>query len=158
MPWRMRVSFRRWPAPTTRPSRVSERGNPAATGDRRGTRPIVAAQGLKVGPGPLDPRLSGEFTYQVIETSQRSVTLLDKRGTERLRTRLRSGLLSDERNTVIVDCLIQDRSRNGARLRLAHDRPLPRAFLLADDVAQARFWAQLAWQKGCDAGVRLVAI
>ena len=126
--------------------------------DGREARPGSAVRGLKVGPGPLDKRLRGEFTYRVIETSERKVTLLDKRGTERLRTRLRSGLLSDGRNTVIVDCLIQDRSRNGARLRLAHDRPLPRAFLLADDVAQARFWAQLAWQKGCDAGVRLVAI
>ena len=86
------------------------------------------------------------------------MTLLDKRDSERLRTRLRGGLLSDGRNKVIVDCLIQDRSRAGARLRLSLDRPLPRRFLLLDDVSQTRFWAQLAWQKGRDAGVRLVAV
>ncbi len=130
----------------------------AASTGRRTARPIMVAQGLKVGAGPLDKRLRNEFTYQVIETSRRTVTLLDKRSAERLRTRLRGGHLSDGRDTILVECLIQDRSRNGARLRLAHDRPLPRAFLLADDISQTRFWAQLAWQKGCEAGVRLVTL
>ena len=114
-------------------------------------------EGRKVGPGPLDPRLRCEFTYSVVE-DRRTVAVLDKRGTERLRTRLRAGRLADRRNKAIVDCLIQDRSRTGARLRLALDRPLPKSFLLFDEVSQARFVAQLAWQRGRDAGVRLVAL
>ncbi len=122
------------------------------------SRSRATATGVKVEPGPLDIHLRGEFTYSVIAASNRSLTLLDKRDAERLRTRLRGGLLCDGRGRVIVDCLIQNRSRGGARLRLSIDRPLPRRFLLADDVSQTRFWAHLAWQKGCNAGVRLLAI
>ena len=115
-------------------------------------------QGRKVAPGPPDPRLRSEFTYSVVENAPASAARLDKRGTERLRTRLRAGQLADRRNKAIVDCLIQDRSRTGARLRLALDRPLPKSFLLVDEISQARFAAQLAWQKGRDAGVRLVPL
>lgn len=132
---------------------------PAFAGKAEGKpRGLIAETGRKVGPGPLDKGLRNEFTYSVIETSERKVTLLDKRGSERLRTRLRGGHVSDGRDKVIVDCLIQDRSRSGARLRLSSDRPLPRTFLLSDDLSQTRFLAQLAWQKGRDAGVRLVSI
>ena len=122
------------------------------------SKPIVAVTGLKVGPGRLDKRLQDAFTYSIIETSDRTVTLLDKRDTERLRTRLRGGVVSDGRDRIIADCLIQDRSRSGARLRLSRDRPLPRRFLLSDEGSQNRFWAQLVWQKGRDAGVKLVAL
>ena len=121
-------------------------------------RPIKTAQGLKVQASPTDQRIAGEFTYSVIEATPSKVTLLDKRRAERLRTRLRTGALSDRRNKVIVDCLLQDRSRSGARLRLALDRPLPRVFLLSDHITQTQFWAHLAWQRGRDAGVKLIAL
>lgn len=112
--------------------------------------------GRKVGPGPLSEKLRSEFTYSVIGVAASKGPPADKRGTERLRTRLRGGQLTDKRQAVIVDCLIQDRSRTGARLRLALDRPLPKLFLLADHVTQVQFWVQLAWQKGRDAGVKFV--
>ena len=118
----------------------------------------LLVQGRKIKPGIPTPQLRHEFTYSIIETPPSPSIPSDKRRTERLRTRLRSGMLLDRRNKVIVDCLIQDRSRTGARLRLAQGRPLPKAFLLSDDVGKTQFWAQLAWQNGRDAGVRLVPI
>ena len=126
-------------------------------------RHVVDVVGLKVGPGPLDPRLVAEFTYRIIGTepgplARAAPKASDKRGKERTRTRLRAGQLSDRRDTVIVDCLIQDRSATGARLLLAEDRPLPKTFLLLDAVTQTRFSADLAWRRGREAGVRLKAV
>lgn len=124
-----------------------------------GARDVASVvDGLKIGPGPLNPRLRGEFTYSVVAAEPKPAQKLDKRGTARLRTRLRSGHLADRRNKIIVECLIQDRSRTGARLRLTHDRPLPKTFLLSDHLSETQFLAQLAWQRGRDAGVRLVSI
>jgi hypothetical protein len=114
--------------------------------------------GRKVGPGPLSEQLRSEFTYSVISVAPSKGPPADKRSNERLRTRLRAGQLTDKRHGVIVDCLIQDRSHTGARLRLAQDRPLPKLFLLSDDVSQVQFWVQLAWQKGRDAGVKFVKV
>ena len=119
---------------------------------------VTVVTGVKVGPGPLDKHLRDAFTYSIIDTAESKITLLDKRDDERMRTRLRGGLVSNEQNRVITDCLIQDRSRSGARLRLAQDRPLPRRFLLSDEASQSRFWARLVWQKGREAGVKLVAL
>jgi hypothetical protein len=118
----------------------------------------LVVQGRRIRPGDPAPQLRHEFTYSIIETPPRPSVASDKRRAERLRTRLRSGMLLDRRHKVIVDCLIQDRSRTGARLRLAQGRPLPKVFLLSDDVGKTQFWAQLAWQNGRDAGVRLVPI
>ena len=127
--------------------------SPAAAPQR-----TIVVTGVKVGPGPLDKHLQDAFTYSIIETAERKITLLDKRDDDRMRTRLRGGLVSDGQNKVIADCLIQDRSPGGARLRLAQDRPLPRRFLLSDEASQSRFWARLVWQKGREAGVKLVAL
>jgi hypothetical protein len=118
----------------------------------------VTVQGRKVAPGQLDASLRLEFTYSIIELPRQKAKTLDKRSQERLRTRLRAGQLTDRRNKAIADCLIQDRSRTGARLRLAHDRPLPKSFILVDETSQAQFRAELAWQQGRDAGVRLVTL
>lgn len=120
--------------------------------------PAKTVQGRRIKAGSPDPQLRHEFTYSIIETAVLAAIPTDKRRTERLRTRLRGGLLSDPRSKVIVDCVIQDRSQTGARLRLAQDKPLPKVFLLSDEVSKIQFQAQLAWQKGRDAGVRLVAL
>ena len=112
--------------------------------------------GRKIGPGPVSDRLRSEFTYSVISVASPKGPPADKRTNQRLRTRLRAGQLTDKRLGVIVDCLIQDRSHTGARLRLAQDRPLPKQFVLSDDVSQIQLWVQLAWQKGRDAGVKFV--
>ena len=119
--------------------------------------------GLKVAPGPLSAKLRLEFTYSILSVEPPPTKLsrakpADKRDDERLRTRLRAGRLSGPGNKVLADCLIQDRSRTGARLRLALDRPLPKSFLLYDDISNIRFFAELAWQKGRDVGVRLRAV
>lgn len=119
---------------------------------------VRLVQGLRIKQGTAPSALRDEFTYSIIEAAPLSAVPGDKRRTERLRTRLRGGLLSDRRNAVIVDCLIQDRSRTGARLRLAQERPLPKVFLLSDEVSKTQLWAQLAWQKGRDAGVRFVTL
>ena len=118
--------------------------------------PLV--EGLRIKPGHVVPDHRQEFTYSIIEAASIAAIPSDKRRTARMRTRLRSGLLSDRSNKVIVDCIIQDRSRTGARLRLAEARTLPKVFLLSDEVTKTQFWAQLAWQKGREAGVRFVAV
>lgn len=118
--------------------------------------------GQKVAPGPLPAALRSEFTYSIVSVEAFSPPprpkSSDKRDNQRMRTRLRAGQLSDPSDKVIVDCLIHDKSRTGARLLLAHDKTLPKTFLLFDDVSKARFRADLAWQKGRDVGVRLRAV
>ncbi len=149
--------------------------------DSSKTAPVAGAKasvsldvrGRKVAAGPLPPDLRDEFTYSVISLGAADAAKIrpapkaptpvkkqdaDKRGNERLRTRLRAGQVSDRGNKVLVDCLIQDRSRTGARLRLAVDTPLPKSFLLSDSLSDIRFLAHLAWQKGCEAGVKLSAL
>ena len=112
--------------------------------------------GRKVAAGPLSPELRSEFTYSIVAAP--AAAPADKRRNERLRTRLRAAHLADRGDKVIMECLIQDRSRTGARLRLALDRPLPKAFILSDDIGRTQFWAQLAWQRGRDAGVRFLSL
>jgi hypothetical protein len=119
--------------------------------------------GRKIAPGTAGESLRSEFTYSVIAPVATAKPIGDKpigdkRRTGRARTHLRGGHLSDRRDVVITECLIADRSRTGARLRLALDRPLPKSFVLWDDVGRVRMRAELAWQKGRDAGVRLVGI
>lgn len=120
--------------------------------------------GRKVGPGPLSAELKSEFTYSVIAIPPAKVKAAvkaalspaDKRAGPRLRTRLREGQLTDKRRKIIVDCLIHDRSETGARLRLAHDKVLPKIFVLWDEAGQIQIGAELAWQTGREAGIKFV--
>jgi hypothetical protein len=120
--------------------------------------------GRKVEPGAPASTARADFTYSVIGpiTIHKPIgdkkPAGDKRRNGRARTHLRAGRLSDRRDTVITECLIADRSHTGARLRLALDRPLPKIFFLWDEVGRVRLQAELAWQKGRDAGVRLVNV
>ena len=98
----------------------------------------------------------GEFTYSVVETNL--PVGRDRRAHRRISSRLQEGLLAEGRGRVLVDCRIRDRSRNGAKLQLNVNRPLPPAFLLTDAASQTQFWATLMWQVGLEAGVRLVPI
>ena len=101
-----------------------------------------------------DATLRGDdFTYSVIDPGPS-----ERRGERRLRTRLRDGLVTEQRGRPVVDCRIRDRSRTGARIQLDKDRPLPKTFLLGDMASRERFWAILVWQVGRDAGVRLTPL
>ena len=79
----------------------------------------------------------------------------ERRTDGRPRTRLRDAVLAEGRGRVLMDCRIRDKSRDGARLQLDEDRPLPKTFLLTDPATATRYRATLVWQVGRDAGVRL---
>lgn len=108
--------------------------------------------GRRVAPGAV-PR--DEFTYSIVDPAPSAKRAGDRRDDARRRTHLRDGMVAERRGRVLTDCLIRDRSRLGARLRLDKDRPLPAVFLLTDAAADTRYWATLVWQTGRDAGVRL---
>ena len=111
--------------------------------------------GRRVAPGEA---LHGEFTYSVVEVAPPGWAGLDRRGDKRLRTRLRDGIIGERKHRTIVECRIRDRSRGGARLQLDKDRPLPKSFVLTDGAARSLYRADLVWQVGRDAGVRLTAL
>lgn len=108
----------------------------------------VAARRVAVGDATL-----GDFTYTVVEPAAG-----ERRGEQRLRTRLRDATLGMRRGHILVECRIRDRSRGGARLRLDRPCALPRMFLMTDAASRARYHALLVWQNGCDAGVRLTPV
>jgi hypothetical protein len=111
--------------------------------------------GRKVAAGA---RNRSDFTYSVIETGPSRGTRGERRGDDRVRSRLREGAIADRPGRVLVECRIRDLSKRGARLHLEKDRPLPRAFLLTEGGTRRTYRALLAWQIGRDAGVRLIPI
>ena len=111
--------------------------------------------GRRVAPDEAAP---GEFTYSVVEVAPAAPTGRERRGDKRLRTRLRDGIIGERKHRTIADCRIRDRSHGGARLQLDADRPLPKSFVLTDGAARSLYRADLVWQHGRDAGVRLTAL
>ncbi len=117
--------------------------------------PAREVLGRRVGPGE---RVRGEFTYSVVELAPTGWSGVERRGDKRQRTRLRDGLIGERKHRTIADCRIKDRSRSGARLQLEKDRPLPKSFVLTDGAARSLYRADLVWQVGRDAGVRLTEL
>lgn len=117
---------------------------------------IRTVEGRRVPPG-RQAGTTGEFTYSVV-TAPACWMGVERRGSKRLRTRLRDGVIGERKHRVIADCRIVDRSRGGARLQLDKDRPLPERFVLTDGGAREMFRADLVWQAGRQAGVRLVPL
>ncbi len=111
--------------------------------------------GRRVAPGEA---ARGEFTYSVVAVAPAGWTGIERRGDRRLRTRLRDGLIGERKHRIIADCRIKDRSRGGARLQLDKDRPLPKSFVLTDGAARSLYRADLVWQVGRDAGVKLTIL
>ncbi len=111
--------------------------------------------GRRVAPGEA---ARGEFTYSVVAVAPAGWTGVERRGDRRLRTRLRDGLIGERKHRIIADCRIKDRSRGGARLQLDKDRPLPKSFVLTDCAARSLYRADLVWQVGRDAGVKLTIL
>ena len=118
------------------------------------TGPLHEVLGRRVTPGTLP---TGEFTYSVVEVAPGRASG-DRRADKRQRTRLRDGTIGERKHRVIADCQIKDRSGTGARLQLDGDFPLPRSFILTDGGSRSIFRADLIWQDGREAGVRLAII
>src|SRR6185436_9620576 len=78
----------------------------------------------------------------------------EKRGNARLRTRLRSGKIAGRDGQFLADCLIYDRSSEGARLRLEGARAIPERILLFDDELGTLFAARVAWRSQLELGIR----
>lgn len=117
--------------------------------------PVHEVLGRRVAPGAAP---AGDFTYSVVELAPAAWSGLERRGGKRLRTRLRDGIIGERRHGAIAECRISDRSPDGARLRLDGDRRLPQRFVLTDGAARSLFRADLVWQTGRDAGVRLTPL
>lgn len=113
-------------------------------------------EGRRLAPGTRAAD-AGEFTYSVV-TAAAGWVGIERRGTKRLRTRLRDGVIGERKHRVIADCRIVDRSRLGAQLQLDKERPLPPRFVLTDGADREMFRADLVWQAGRAAGVRLTPL
>lgn len=77
----------------------------------------------------------------------------DRRGEGRLRTRLRAGILRSRDGRRLVDCVIRDRSTNGAKLILTEERPLPLELELEDQADHRRYDIRIIRRNGADIGV-----
>jgi hypothetical protein len=80
----------------------------------------------------------------------------DKRSDDRQRTRLRSGKLADSRGKFLVECVIYDRSAEGARLRMDGGPAVPDSILLFDDEYESLIVAQVVWRRPHELGVRFM--
>ena len=82
----------------------------------------------------------------------------EKRARSRLRVRLRSRKLAAPDGTFIADCLIHDRSSDGARLRLEDSRLIPDRLLLFDDERQSLTAGTVAWRRKNEVGIRFAGL
>lgn len=109
--------------------------------------PDIAADGftytvlIHADPQPSPPPVAGE-----------------RRRAPRRRTRLRSAKIIDARGRFITDCLVQDLSATGVRLRLPEAFSLPATFQIYDDQSELLHNAVLSWQRAGEAGVRFETV
>ena len=80
----------------------------------------------------------------------------DKRTVSRRRTRLRSGKLARPDGTFLIDCIIHDRSEEGAHLRVATSESVPDHVLLFDDELSSLMPAEVAWRRPEEVGIRFM--
>jgi hypothetical protein len=124
------------------------------------TQPAKAAGPLlqaKRTASPDERRLArGEVVYWVSERTAAPASS-EKRGSDRTRTRLRSGRIFDAGNQLLAECFLYDRSSKGWRLRLLEDVPLPPRFRFFDDEFRRAFDATLVWRRDREVGIRLRA-
>lgn len=81
----------------------------------------------------------------------------DRRGAGRARTRLRPGKLLEADGTFIADCLILDRSPQGARIRVLSSDPVPETFRLVDEAGRESFPSRTVWTRAGEVGLVLEA-
>jgi hypothetical protein len=80
----------------------------------------------------------------------------EQRATARRRTRLRSGKILDPDNRFLVECVVHDRSAEGARLRIVADLALTSPVRLFDDEQGTLHEVSIVWRRGQEIGVRYV--
>jgi len=88
--------------------------------------------------------------------SAHAALLSDKRAARRHRTRLRSGKILDAGNKFLVECVVHDRSDEGARLRIVENVALTPPIRLFDDEQGTVHDVSIVWRRGQDLGVRYV--
>ncbi len=94
------------------------------------------------------PKLEPLVTYSVIETKS------ERRGQNRRRTRLITGKLVDENNQFLVECIIFDRSKLGARLKLARNIEYTPDMRLYEDIEQRLTAVSMIWEADHELGIR----
>ncbi|HEY5205309.1 MAG TPA: PilZ domain-containing protein [Roseiarcus sp.] len=99
----------------------------------------------------------GEVAYWVVSPAERSPVdkSADQRTHARERTRLRSAKLLDSAYRFVCEGRICDRSRNGLRLALAQDVPLPPQLAVHIDETSEVREAKVIWRRGATIGIRL---
>lgn len=80
---------------------------------------------------------------------------VDRRGEPRRVARLKWGKALDGADRFLCDCLIADRAKGGARLRLARNVALPPLFQFFDEDSAEIYAAQIVWRRGVEIGCRL---
>lgn len=80
---------------------------------------------------------------------------VERRGAERRISRLKWGKALDRADCFLCDCVIADRAKDGARLRLARHVVLPSLFQLFDEDSGEIYSAQIVWRRGVEIGCRL---
>ena len=78
----------------------------------------------------------------------------DRRSELRRRTRLRSGKVLSGKNGFIVECLIRERSDEGARLQLAKIVDMPDRIGFFDDADKSIRAAEVVWRRPHQLGIR----
>jgi hypothetical protein len=94
----------------------------------------------------------GEVAYWVVSPADNSA---DQRAHSRERTRLRSVKLLDGAYRFVCEGRICDRSRNGLRLALAQDVPLPPQLAVHIDETSEVREVKVIWRRGSTIGIRL---
>lgn len=77
----------------------------------------------------------------------------NRRREDRHRTRLRAGILRGRDGRRLGDCVIRDRSANGAKLILAEAVPLPLELQLEDEADHRRYDIRIVRRAGLEIGV-----
>jgi hypothetical protein len=77
---------------------------------------------------------------------------LERRGECRRESRLKWGKALGDDDRFLCDCIFVNRTRAGARLRLARQIVLPVTFQLFEDDSDAVFSARVVWRLGSEIG------
>ena len=96
----------------------------------------------------------GLVTYRVLERALPRQTDKERRMEARRRTRLRSGKLLSKDNVFLVECLIHERSDEGARLQLSRSIEIPDRISLFDDADMSIRAAEVVWHRRHQLGIR----
>lgn len=88
-------------------------------------------------------------------TYKRLADVVERRRAPRRQARLAWGKALDDADHFLCECLVADRTKGGARLRLARNVSLPPRFQFFDDASGALYCAQIVWRRGFEIGCRL---